>query len=152
MFDEISTAPSLQHILTDLHIKPIGVSQSDWLKECFKVDSGACGNLMPLGMYKSLYSKEPLPSTINHSVHLLDYNKQEIKQLGTCKVLVRFGTIKKPIHFYIVSDRLRPILGVSDALNLRLTSFHCPVYNNWHDSQKIDLTPKCGLHKLITTY
>ena len=141
MFDEISTAPSLQHVLTDLHVKPIGVSQSDWLKECFKVDSGTCGNLMPLGMYKSLYSKETLPCTINHSVHLLDYNKPEIKQLGTCKVLVRFGTITKPVHFYIVSDRLKPILGVSDALNLGLTSFHCPVYNNWHDRQKIDLTP-----------
>ena len=141
MFDEISTTPSLQHVLTDLHVKPIGVSQSDWLKECFKVDSGACGNFMPLGMYKSLYSKEPLVSTINHSVHLLDYNKQEIKQLGTCKVLVRFGTITKPVHFYIVSDRLKPIIGVSDALNLMLTSFHCPVYNNWHDRQKIDLTP-----------
>ena len=124
-----------------LHVKPIDVSQSDWLKECFKVDSGACGNLMPLGMYKSLYSKEPLVSTINHSVCLLDCNKQEIKQLGTCKVLVRFGTITKPVHFYIVSDRLKPIIGVSDALNLRLTSFHCPVYNNWHDRQKIDLTP-----------
>ena len=96
---------------------------------------------MPLGMYKSLHTKEPLPSTINHSVHLLDYNKQEIKQLGTCKVLVRFGTITKLVHFYIVSDRLKPILRVSDVLNLGLTSFHCPVYNNWHDRQKIDLTP-----------
>ena len=81
------------------------MSQSDWLKERFKVDSGACGNLMPLGMCKSLYSKEPLPSTINHCVHLLDYNKQEIKQSGTCKVLVRFGTITKPVHFYIVSNK-----------------------------------------------
>ena len=133
MFDEISTAPSLQHVLTDLHVKPIGVSQFDWLKECFKVDSGACGNLMPLGMYKSLYSKEPLTSTINHSVRLLDYNKKEIKQLGTCKVLLRFGTITKPVHFYIVSDRLKPILRVNDALNLRLY--------NWHDRQKIGLTP-----------
>ena len=141
MFDEISTAPSLQHVLADLHVKPICVSQSDWLRERFKVDSGACGNLMPLGMYKSLYSKEPLVSTINHSVHLLDYNKQEIKQFGTCKVLVRYETITKPVHFYIVSDRLKPIIGVSDALNLGLTSFHCPVYNNWHDRQKIDLTP-----------
>ena len=49
MFDEISAAPSLQRVLTDLHVKSIGVNQSDWLKERFKVDSGACGNLMPLG-------------------------------------------------------------------------------------------------------
>ena len=88
MFDEISTAPSLQRVLTDLHVKPIGVSQSYWLKECFKVDSGACGNLMPLGMYKLLYNRVPMSSTINHSIRLLDYNKHQIKQLGICKVLV----------------------------------------------------------------
>ena len=34
-----------------------------------------------------------------------------------------------------MSDRLKPIIGVSDALSLGLTSFHCPVYNNWHDKQ-----------------
>ena len=79
MFDEISASASLQRVLTDVHVKSIGVGQSHWLKEKFKIDSGAYGNLMPLGMYKSLYSKEPSASTINHSVHLLDYNKQEIK-------------------------------------------------------------------------
>ena len=141
MFDEISTVPSLQHVLTDLHVKPIGVSQSYWLEDRFKVDNGACSNLMPLGMYKLLYNREPMPSTINHSVHLLDYNKHKIKQLRTCKVLVRFGSITKPVHLYVISDRLKPILGVSDALNLKLTTFHCPVYNNWHDKQKRDLTP-----------
>ena len=88
MFDKISTTPSLQRILTDFYVKSIGVGQLHWLKESFKIDSGACGNLMSLGMYKSLYNKEPSASTINHSVCLLDYNKKEIKQLGTCKVLV----------------------------------------------------------------
>ena len=102
MFDEITTTPSLQRILTDLHVKSIGVSQSNWLKERFKVDSGVCGNLMPLGMYKSLYSKESLVSTINHSVHLLDYNKQEIRQLGTCKVLVRFQSTVKTTFLHCI--------------------------------------------------
>ena len=122
MFDEISASASLQRVLTNVHVKSIGVGQSHWLKERFKIDSGACGNLMPLGMYKSLYSKEPSASTINHCVCLLDYNKQEIKQLGICKVLVRFRTITKPVHFYVVSDRLKPITGVGDALSLGLTS------------------------------
>ena len=137
MFDEISASASLQRVLTDVHVKSIGVGQPHWLRKRFKIDSGACGNLMPLGMYKSLYSKEPSASTINHSVHLLDNNKQEIKQLGTCIVLVRFRTIKKPVYFYVVSDRLKPIIGVSDALSLGLTTFHCPVYNNWHDKQDL---------------
>ena len=47
MFDEITTTLSLKRILTDLHVKSIGVSQSNWLKERFKVDGAACGNLMP---------------------------------------------------------------------------------------------------------
>ena len=140
MFDEISASASLQRILTNAHVKSIGVHQSHWLKERFKIYSGACGNLMPLGINKSLYSKEPSASTINHSVHLLDNNKQEIKQLGTCKVLVRYRSIVKPVHFYVVSDRLKSIIGVSDALCLRVTSFHRPVYNNWHDKQDIDLS------------
>ena len=104
MFDEISASASLQRVLTDVHVKSIGVGQSHWLRERFKIDSGACGNLMPLGMYKALYSKEPSASTINHSVCLLDYNNQEIKQLGTCKVSVRFRTSMKPVNFYVVSD------------------------------------------------
>ena len=139
VFDEISASASLQRILTDVHVKSVGVGQSHWLKERFKIDSGVCGNLMPLGMYK-LYSKEPSPSTINHSVCLLDYNKQEIKQLGTCKVLVQYRSIVKPVYFYVVLNRLKPIIGVSNALCLGLTSFHCPVYNNWHDKQDIDLS------------
>ena len=54
MFDEISSTPSLQRVLTDVHIKAIG--QSNWLKRRFKIDSGACGNLMPLSMFRSLYN------------------------------------------------------------------------------------------------
>ena len=137
MFDELSASASLQRVLTDVHVKSIGVGQSHCLRDRFRIDSGACGNLMPLGMYKLLYSKEPSASTINHSVHFLYYKKQEIKQLGTCKVLVRFRTMMKPVYFYIVSDRLKPIIGVSDALCLGLTNFHCSVYNNWHDKQDL---------------
>ena len=53
MFDEVSTAPSLQRILTDIYISD---KQTNWLKHRFKIDSGACGNLMPVSMYKSLYN------------------------------------------------------------------------------------------------
>ena len=33
--------------------------------------------------------------------------------------------------FYVVSDKLKQIIGVSDALALGLTSFHCPIYTDW---------------------
>ena len=54
MFNEISSTFSLQRVLTDIHIKAIG--QSNWLKCRFKIDSGVCGNLMLLSMFKSLYN------------------------------------------------------------------------------------------------
>ena len=37
VFDKILSTPSLQRILTDVHVKPIETSQSHWLKECFKI-------------------------------------------------------------------------------------------------------------------
>ena len=140
MFDEILSTLSLQRVLTDVYVRPInlGPNQSHWSKHHFKIDSGAGGNLMPLSMFKSLYNHVPSSTTVNSAVHLLDYNKHEIKQLGTCHVSAKFRSTVKRIHFYIVPDRLKPILGVGDALALRLTSFHCPIYTDWQSNS--DLT------------
>ena len=124
MFDEISSTPLPQRVLTDVHVKPIGTSQSHWSKQHFKIASGACGNLMPLSMFKSLYNCLPSSTRVNSAVCLLDYNKQEIKQLVTCHVSVTFRSTVKHVYFYIVPDRLKPIIGVSDALALGITSFH----------------------------
>ena len=85
---------------------------------------------MPLSMYKSLYSHVPSITSVNSAVCLLDYNKRK-SQLGTCVVNVRFRSIVKCLSFYVVPDRLKPIIGVSDALALGLTSFHCPIYTDW---------------------
>ena len=73
MFDDISGTPSLQRVLTDVYVKPIGISQSHWSKHHFKIDSGACGNLMPLSMFKSLYNQLPSSTTVNGAVHLLEF-------------------------------------------------------------------------------
>ena len=40
----------------------------------------------------------------------------------------------KLVHFYIVPDRLKPNLGVGDGLALALTSFHCPIYEDWQSN------------------
>ena len=105
MFDEISSTSSLQRVLTNVYVKPIGISQSHWSKYHFKIDSEACGNLMPQSMFKSLYNQLPSSTAVNSAVCLLDYNKQEIKQLGICHVSVKFGSTVKHVHFYIVPDR-----------------------------------------------
>ena len=36
MFDEISSTPSLQRVLTDVYVKPIGTSQSHWQNTAFQ--------------------------------------------------------------------------------------------------------------------
>ena len=137
MFDEISSTPLLQRVLTDVHIKAGG--QSNWLKCRLKIDSGACSNLMPLSMFKSLYNHLPSSTSVNSTVCLLDYNKKEIKQLGTCNVSVRFRSIVKHVHFYVVPDKLKPIIGVSDALALGLMSLHCPIYNDWQSNSDLNI-------------
>ena len=129
--------PQHSRVLTDVHIKAIG-SQSSWLKCRFKIDSEACGNLMPLSMFKLLYNRLPSSTSVNSAVCLLDYNKKGIKQLGTCYVCIRFRSTVKRIHFYVVPDRLKPIIGVSDTLALGLTSFHCPICNDWQSDSHID--------------
>ena len=60
--------------------------------------------------------------------------------MGTCHVSVKFRSTVKCVHFYIVPDRLKPIIGVSDALALGLTSFHCPVFNDWQSTHTHNLT------------
>ena len=57
----------------------------------FKVDSSACGNLIPLSLYLDLFpnsSVRDLQSTIDHRVQLVAYNKNLIKQYGTCYLKV----------------------------------------------------------------
>ena len=49
MFDEVSSQPSLQHALTDLHVSQSGSKGKTF---CFKVDIGACGNLLPYNLYR----------------------------------------------------------------------------------------------------
>ena len=51
MFDEISLQPSLQRALTDLYVSD---SESRGKTFCFKVDTGACGNLLPYNLYKQI--------------------------------------------------------------------------------------------------
>ena len=57
---------------------------------------------------------------------------------------MQFRSTTRCVHFYIVSDRHKPIIGVSDALSLGLTSFHCPIFNDWHTTSDIDSIQDSG--------
>ena len=80
MFDEIS---GIDCILTDLHIGfPHSTSTT---KIRFKVDSGACANLLPFKVLKCIEPSvtiSKLCDSIDHSVCLYAYNKHVIKQFG----------------------------------------------------------------------
>ena len=51
MFDEITSCPNLQ--CADLHVSEPG-SNSNGRGICFKVDTGTCGNLLPVNLYKQI--------------------------------------------------------------------------------------------------
>ena len=79
MFDEITSCPNLQHALTDLHVSEPG-SNSNGRSIHFKVDTGACGNLLLVNLYKQIAGNKAkanfLCSTIDHSVNLMAYNNK----------------------------------------------------------------------------
>ena len=98
-FDEISSDRKLQHLLTDVTISnQSGISSTVRIK----LDTSACGNLLPFSIYKKIHpqvSVKDLCKTIDKRVCLEGYNKSEIKQLGTCCLTVGHG--KKPN--YVIS-------------------------------------------------
>ena len=132
MFDEISSQPSLQHALTDSHVSDNG-SRGKTL--CFKVDTGACGNLLPYNLYKWIVENKAkmnfLCGTIDCSVTVVAYNNKRIKQLGTCTLRVSCGANTRMMKFFIVDSRLNPIIGLDDSHKLQLVNFNCPIHQSW---------------------
>ena len=102
----------------DCHMTNFENFQGLWHR--FKLDSGACGNLLPLRLYKELFphvTRQEMLRSIDHRVKLLSYNK-------LCK-------------FYVVDSRFNPILEVNSACHLGLLKFTEPVFENWNDTAPI---------------
>ena len=131
MFDEISSQPSLQRALTDLHVSD-GSNEKTFH---FKLDTGACGSLLPYNLYKQIARHRAhmnhLCSTIDNSVNLVAYNNKKIKQLGTCTLHVSCGPNMRMGKFFIVDSKLNPIIGLDDSHQLQLVKFNCPVHQSW---------------------
>ena len=99
-----------------------------------KLDTGACGNLLPFNIYKKIHpqvSIKGLHKTIDKRVCLETYNKSEIKQLGTCHLTVGHGKSAKLCHFYIVPDHCRPICGLNDIHSISLIVIQWYVTDKW---------------------
>ena len=110
------------------------------LQHRFKLDSGACGNLLPLRLYKELFqhvTRQEMIRSIYHRIQLLSYNKKEIRQYGVCYLHVKSNNHVKLCKFYVVDSRFNPILGVNSACHLGLLKLTEPVFENWTDTTQI---------------
>ena len=112
---------------TRVHIKLNTKScNGNSLKTRFKVDTGADGNLLPLGEFFKHFpnvNMTQLAKTIDSSTKLYAYNNTEIKQLGVCELLVEYRECHKICQFYVV-DFPTAILRIHDSESLRLITIH----------------------------
>ena len=96
VLDEIDNNEGMPRVLADLYVSRCnGPKDLHVMHVCtkhFKIDSGACGNLIPLFLYLELFPNScvnDLKPTIDHRVQLVAYNKNLIKQYGTCYLKIR---------------------------------------------------------------
>ena len=96
------------------------------MKTHFKVDTGADGNLLPLGEFFKHFpdaNMTQLAKTIDPHTKLYAYNNTEIKQLGVCELMVEYKTNRKICEFYVV-DFPTAILRIHDSESLKLITVH----------------------------
>ena len=106
----------------------------------FKLDSGTCGNLLPLRLYKELFphvTRQDMLKSIDLRVQLLAYNKKEICQYGVHYLHVKSKNCVKLCKFYVVDSKFNPIIGVNGACCLGLLKFTEPMFENWTDTTPI---------------
>ena len=82
--------------------------------------------------------KSALKNSINKNTHLVAYNKEEIKQLGTCVLKVNYGGKTLPQEFFVVGPRFKPIVGLDASCRLWLLILNCPVYQSWTRNTPVD--------------
>ena len=146
MFDEIDQE-NMPRALADLHVSQCNgpkdsLTMHDVQVKHFTIASGACGNLIPLSLYLDLFpnsSVKDLQSTIDHGVQLVAYNKNLIKQYGTCYLKVKSNGRVYICKFYVIDSHFNPIIGVGSCLKLGLNQFQNPVYTGWNDGQPVSI-------------
>ena len=119
----------------------------------FKLDNGACRNLLPLRLYKELFphvTRQEMLESSDHRLQLLAYNMKEIRQYGVCYLHVKSKNCVKLCKFYVVDSKFNPIIGVNSACHLGLLKFTEPVFENWTDTTPIS-SPKLNIDAIGKT-
>ena len=118
VFDEITNTQALEDVQLS---NKAGINFS----QRFKLDSGACANLLPKGIYDKLFSGKDgdLKASIDHRVSLIAANNNIIKQLGTVRLRVKAGHIDKVCKFFVVPSHCRPLLVLPDLIRMDMVQF-----------------------------
>ena len=82
--------------------------------------------------------KSTLKNSINKNTHLVAYNKEVIKQLGTSVLKVNYGGKTLPQEFFVLGSRFKPIVSLDASHRLWLLTVNCPVYQSWTRNNPID--------------
>ena len=94
-------------------------------------------------MFQELYPgmpKSALKNSINHRTCLVAYNKEEIKQLGTCILKVNYSGKTLTCEFLVVSSKFKLIIGLDASRNLELLTINHPIYHSWtRDTRNIPI-------------
>ena len=92
-----------------------------------KIDTGAKCNVMSLQLFKAIRSNEKINRET--SISLIAYGGTTMQTLGTTTIN---GVLSNQTHvslvFHIIDKQVSTILGLEDALNLKLLSLHSAIY------------------------
>ena len=148
MFDEITNTQALGDV---------NLSNKAGGKICqrFKLDSGACANLLPKDIYDKLFTSKDrdLRASIDHRVSLIAANNNVIKQLGTVRLRVKSGSVDKVCKFFVVPSHCRPLLGLPDLIRLDMVQFKVPTTTCWSDEiNTMELTSGLTKEQVLEEY
>ena len=93
-----------------------------------KIDSGAKCNVISIETIKTLKTTEKIRITSCNSVTLVTYSGDTMKTLGTCELPLTIAGVDETLLFQVVTMKKKALIGVKDALKLKLITTHPEVH------------------------
>ena len=91
-----------------------------------KIDTGAKCSVMPVEIYTRVKAHERINR--HNAVNLIAYGCDRFSTLGTVNFRCKIGSPTELIIFQVIDRQANPILGLNDALRLRLVELDKAVY------------------------
>jgi len=120
---QISSIKAESQAIAKLHVRS---AENDRHIDC-KLDTGAEGNMLPLGIFKQLFPRSGTASLTPSSTTLTAYGGSTVKNYGTCIVRVKHKDIEEQSEFHVVEVGGPALLGLPTCRALKLVSLHYAV-------------------------